>query len=119
MAGCSPELGVPRISALPLGCIAETGELAARRLPADYESERDRVLSPAEIRKLADIFQRMDGDYANAPHKRKADRPVDPKRRVALWLCLSTLCRIGELLMVRWEHVDLDKEVWFTCHQAV
>lgn len=82
-------------------------------LPADYEPERDRVLSPAEIRELADIFQRMDEDYANAPNKRKADHPVDPKTRVALWLCLSTLCRIGELLMARWEHVDLDKGVWF------
>lgn len=84
-----------------------------RLLPADYEPERDRVLSPAEIRELATIFAQMDDDYANAPDKRKAGRPVDPKTRVALWICLGTLCRIGELLMAEWGHVDLDAGTWF------
>ncbi|WP_276808020.1 tyrosine-type recombinase/integrase [Castellaniella defragrans] len=82
-------------------------------LPADYETERDRVLSPAEIRELHNIFARMDEAYANADDRRSAPRPVDQKTRIALWLCLSTMCRIGELLLTRWEHVDFDSGVWF------
>lgn len=82
-------------------------------IPADYEEERTRVLLPSEIRELAAIFRRMDEDYAAAPDKRRAGQPVDQKTRLALWICLGTICRIGELLMARWEHVDLDKGTWF------
>lgn len=82
-------------------------------IPADYEDERTRILTPAEIRELADIFRRMDASYADAPDRRATPHPVDAKTRIALWLCLSTVCRIGELLMSRWEHVDLDAGTWF------
>jgi len=88
-------------------------------LPADYEEERDRTLSPAEIRELSEIFKRMDTDYANADDRRKATRPIDPRTRIALWLCLGTLCRIGELLMARWEHVNLDEGVWYIPRENV
>ncbi|MGB3426145.1 MAG: site-specific integrase [Castellaniella sp.] len=88
-------------------------------LPADYEEERDRILSPAEIRELSDIYKRMDADYTAAPNKRSATRPVDPRTRIALWLCLGTICRIGELLMARWEHVNLDDGVWFIPRENV
>lgn len=88
-------------------------------LPADYEEERDRVLTPGEIRELADIFRRMDETYQAAPDRRTASRPVDAKTRIALWLCLSTICRIGELLMARWEHVDLQRGVWFIPQENV
>ena len=88
-------------------------------LPADYEEERDRILSPAEIRQLANAFQHMDNEYANAADRRKATRPVDHKTRIALWLCLGTLCRIGELLLTRWEHVDLDAGIWFIPRENV
>jgi hypothetical protein len=30
-----------------------------------------------------------------------------------LWICLGTLCRIGELLMAQWKHVDLEARTWF------
>lgn len=81
-------------------------------LPHDYEDERDRVLSPAEIRELRDIFRRMEEAYADAPDKRSAPRPFPKKSQLALWVCLGTLCRIGELLQARWEHVNLDERVW-------
>lgn len=88
-------------------------------LPADYEDERDRTLSPAEIRELDAIFRHMDDDYANAPDRRAASRPVDVKTRLALWICLGTICRIGELLLARWEHVDFDTGVWFIPRENV
>jgi len=88
-------------------------------LPEDYEEERDRTLSSAEIRELRDIFNRLGEDWLNAPDRRVASRPFAKKSQIALWLCLSTLCRIGELLMTRWEHVDLDAGVWFIPRENV
>jgi integrase len=32
--------------------------------------------------------------------------------QAAIWIALSTCCRIGELLAARWEHVDLAKRTW-------
>ncbi|WP_368642935.1 tyrosine-type recombinase/integrase [Castellaniella ginsengisoli] len=88
-------------------------------LPADYEEERDRILSPAEIRELDRIFKRMEEDWLNAPDRRATSRPFAKKSQIALWLCLSTICRIGELLMARWEHVDLDAGIWFIPRENV
>lgn len=88
-------------------------------LPADYEPERARILSPAEIRELAAAFEHMDAEYSRARDKRTAAQPVDPKTRIALWLCLGTICRIGELLMARWNHVNLDAGVWFIPRENV
>ncbi len=48
-----------------------------------------------------------------AKDKRIADRPVLRETQFALWICLGTGCRIGELLQTRWEHVDLEKATWF------
>lgn len=70
-------------------------------IPASYEDERTRILTPAEIRELADVFRLMDASYADAPDRRVSAHPVDTKIRIALWLCLSTVCYIGEPLMSR------------------
>ena len=59
--------------------------------------ERDRVLSDAEIRDLR----------AKLPGARVLD-----STEIAVWLCLSTLCRIGELLRARWAEVDFDNRTW-------
>lgn len=81
---------------------------------ANYEPViRSRTLSPLEIRSLRDVFENMQQDYENAADKRAADRPVQLETQLALWICLGTGCRIGELLQSRWEHVDLDKGTWF------
>lgn len=81
--------------------------------PADYEESRNRTLSPTEIRELQVIFQSMDEAYYQATDKRATSRPVTVKTQLALWICLGTACRIGELLQARWEHVDLDARTWF------
>lgn len=81
----------------------------------DLNGERDRILSPAEVHELAEIFDRTTEEYENAPagQKYQFDRPLKKENQLALWLCLSTLCRIGELLMAKWEHVDFNKAEWF------
>ena len=59
--------------------------------------ERDRVLSDEEIRTLTKL----------AP---KAG--LLPSTEAAIWIALSTCCRIGELLGARWEHLNLVKSTW-------
>ena len=91
-------------------------ELVERKqvVAADYvPGVRDRTLSPDEIRELRDVFAKTGEQYQAADDKRTADRPLQPTTQLAMWICLSTCCRIGELLMARWEHIDLDAGQWF------
>jgi len=84
-------------------------------LPLDYEEERDRVLSQDELRELFAILTCMRNDYANTPagQKYNAVRPLKRESELALYICLGTLCRIGELLKAEWQHVDLEAGEWF------
>ena len=84
-------------------------------LPDDYEEERSRVLSTEELRELKQICIRMDQTYADLPPGQKYSgvRPLKKETELALWICLGTLCRIGELLAAEWRHVDLDNGEWF------
>lgn len=84
-------------------------------LPDDYEEERSRVLSAQELRELKQICTDMDQAYADIPPGQKYNgvRPLKKETELALWICLGTLCRIGELLVAEWRHVDLDKGEWF------
>ena len=59
--------------------------------------ERDRVLSEDEIRQLA---------------RQVPDAGLMHTTEAAIWIALSTCCRIGELLNARWEHIDLDRRTW-------
>jgi integrase len=78
----------------------------------DFHNQRDRVLTADEIRELRTIFQRVRDDYAAAPNRRSIQRPVERTTELAVWIMLSTLCRVGEMSMARWEHVDLDTSRW-------
>jgi integrase len=57
----------------------------------------------------------MEAIYAAVPAGKKysVDRPLKKETQLALWICLGTLCRIGELLMARWEDVNLEAGEWF------
>jgi integrase len=59
--------------------------------------ERDRVLSNDEIKLLA---------------KKAPNAGLLKTTEAAIWIALSTCCRIGELLSARWEHVDFDRGTW-------
>lgn len=88
---------------------------AEKLLDADYEEERDRVLPADELRELRDIFARLENDYDALPSGQKYSgiRPVNRRVQSAVWICLGTLCRIGELLKAEWQHVDLEAGTWF------
>lgn len=81
----------------------------------DMDDERERVLDPAEIRELWNRCESMTETYEKAPAGTKygVPRPLQRSSQLALWLCLSTLSRIGELLMAEWVHVDFENRTWF------
>jgi integrase len=81
-------------------------------LSHDYTEERDRVLTADEIRELRDMLANMKAEYSLAPNKYEVERPLTLSTQCALWVCLSTMCRIGELLMARWDHVNLTTGEW-------
>lgn len=59
--------------------------------------ERDRVLSDEEISSLAKLLP---------------DAGLLVSTEAAIWIALSTCCRIGELMNARWENVDLKAGTW-------
>lgn len=65
---------------------------------AGKETERDRVLSEDEIKELV---------------KKLPDAGLLKATELAVWLAVSTCCRIGELSKAKWEHIDLEGAVWF------
>ena len=60
-------------------------------------NERDRVLAEAEIRALPEAIR-------NARLIRTTE--------LAIWIMLSTCCRVGEIASAKWEQVDLDSGEW-------
>ena len=67
-----------------------------------------------ELQELQAIFEGMETDYDETPtgYKYEVPRPLKRETQLAIWICLGTLCRIGELLMTRWEDVDLVERYW-------
>lgn len=61
------------------------------------DTERDRVLSEDEIRELK---------------QKIPDAKLLFSTEYAIWLTLSTCCRIGELMNARWEHINYDRGTW-------
>lgn len=61
-------------------------------------TERDRVLSQDEIRLLKDKFP---------------DAGLMKSTECAIWIMLSTLCRVGELSKAEWKHIDFDAKTFF------
>lgn len=61
------------------------------------ETERDRTLSDVEIRSL----------WKAAP------KALHGRSAVAVWLILSTACRVGEAMSARWEDVNLEAHTWY------
>ena len=61
-------------------------------------SERDRVLSEAEIKQLK---------------IKLPDAGFMPSTECAIWIMLSTCCRVGELSKAEWRHIDFEEKTFF------
>jgi len=79
----------------------------------DMNNERDRILTSSEIQELQEIFVRMESQHDVAANKRSAPQPIEKTVQYATWIMLSTMCRVGEMSMARWEHVDFESGTWF------
>ena len=104
--------GVPRMAKLIFSLIRQMFRFAVDRdiIEADptasirkakiggKDTERERVLSDEEVRQLA---------------RQAPTAGLMPTTEAAIWLALSTCCRIGELLAARWEHIDLERGTWW------
>jgi integrase len=82
-------------------------------LPANFTKIRKRILSVDEIKRLKLALDDTSQNYSAASSKYGTERPLKKEVQHAMWICLTTLCRIGELMMAEWAHVDFDKRTWF------
>lgn len=103
--------GVVRLAKLTFSQLRQMFRFAVDRdlIPADptanirkvniggKDTERDRILSDDEILLLLTQLP-----IAN----------LRTSTEVAVWIALSTCCRIGELLNAQWKHIDLIKKEW-------
>lgn len=85
----------------------------------DLDNQRKRILSSDEIRELKSIFQRTQDEYNNRSDKRFGPQPIERTTQCAIWIMLSTLSRVGETSMARWEHIDFKRDKWFIPKQNV
>jgi integrase len=85
----------------------------------DMDNERSRTLSANEIRELRDIFERSLSKYSAAPDRRKVLQSIELRMQHAIWIMLSTMCRVGETSMARWEHINWEARTWFIPKQNV
>lgn len=104
--------GVTRMAKLVFGLIRQMFRYAAERDIIDFEptatirkskiggkdTERDRVLSEDEIKAL---------------HKQISNAKLLDTTQLAVWICLATCCRIGELTNAKWEHIDIENMRWW------
>lgn len=85
-----------------IGLTNPASQIALKQfIPKDYEVARERVLSSAEVWELHQILSESSHSV------------LDKKTKLAIWLCLGSLCRIGELLQSRWENVNLKSGIWY------
>ena len=79
----------------------------------DMNGERDRILNSEELQELKLVLERMKREFDEALNRRTTRRPMERTVQCAIWIMLSTLCRVGETSMARWEHVDFENKTWF------
>ncbi|MCR9189528.1 MAG: tyrosine-type recombinase/integrase [Alteromonadaceae bacterium] len=103
--------GVTRMAKLTLSLIRQMFRFAVDRDLIEYDPtasirkskiggkdvERDRVLNDGEIKALANQIP---------------DAQMLPSTSIAIWIMLTTCCRIGELIKAEWVDVNLKQGAW-------
>ena len=97
----------------------------ARRIDKFKESRRERFLTGEELERLGGAIREaetigipwtVDESKPNAKHVPKSAKrftKINPFAAAALRLLLFTGCRLREILHLRWEHVDLERGLFF------
>jgi integrase len=73
------------------------GSNPRRHIKKYPEEKRERFLSPAELRRVGEVLREMEVEAVELPSAIAAVR-----------LLILSGCRLGEVMTLRWEHVDLD-----------
>ena len=50
---------------------------------------------------------------AETSNKNVTECTLKKEAQLALWICLGTICRIGELLKTEWKHINFEQRTWF------
>ncbi|WP_323368275.1 tyrosine-type recombinase/integrase [Entomomonas moraniae] len=103
--------GVNRMAKLILSLMRQMFRFAVDRDIIEYDptasirkakiggrsTERDRILDDQEIKALA---------------KQLPNAGLIPPTQLAVWICLTTCCRIGELLQAKWQDINWQEKIW-------
>ena len=76
------------------------GSNPCRHIKKYKEERRERFLSAAELRRVGAVLSEMEAEGVEMP-----------SALIAVRLLILTGCRLGEILKLKWEHVDLDAGV--------
>ncbi len=60
------------------------------------EEKRERFLSPAELRRVGEVLREMEAEGVELP-----------SASLAVRLLILTGCRLGEIMTLKWDHVDI------------
>jgi integrase len=71
------------------------GSNPRRHIKKYAEEKRERFLSPAELKRVGEVFKEMESEGIELPSAIAAAR-----------LLILTGCRLGEIMTLKWEHVD-------------
>lgn len=83
-----------------------------KMLGGKYTEERNRILSDKEIKQLQTKINNLKQNYIDAENKYSVERPIKDETEYALWICLGTICRIGELIQAEWKHINFKERIW-------
>ncbi|CAJ7793950.1 phage integrase [Burkholderia pseudomallei] len=80
----------------------------------DYEEGADtRALDANELPELRDKIEALKRAFDAAPDKRRCAKPLDKRTEHALWIMVSTMCRVGEITRARRADVDIKAGTWY------
>lgn len=81
-----------------------------RRVERFRERSRERFLSPAEFQRLGEVLAKAEHELLALPSKsgKETLHRINPEAIRAIRLLIFTGARVGEILALRWEYVDLE-----------
>lgn len=90
-------------------------------LSPDYTGVSTRWLRPNEISLLDSQLHSVRTNYSNLPAGKKYSgiRPIPKTIEISIWIMLLTMCRVGELSIAEWRHINWEHHTWFIPRENV
>lgn len=87
------------------------GSNPCTRIKRYREMARTRFLSPAELARVGDAIHQLETEGITFKGDARPKK-ISKAAAAAIRLLLFTGARVGEVLSMRWEHIDLQRGVW-------